>query len=267
MTRLKTEWIADIEKQAADWNRKLQQQTGLDYLELAARVSGNSRRSLEQAAERCRIGVVPITSGLGTIDTFSQSVAAIVRVMGFETFVTGACDVDGIYEACRGGADILYMADDDRYLALNIQNGRTGDNNLATARGFAELLCSMAGGLKKQQTAVLGYGIIGQLMAQALTEKGAELAVYDKDPAKESQVLADGYRWIGSAGELKKFRYIADATSQGPWLEADMLHSDVILAAPGIPFSLSEAAKHTLEGRYIHDLLEIGTASMLGLAI
>lgn len=265
MTRLKTEWITDIEKQAADWNRRLEQQTGLDYLELAARVSGNSRKSLEQAAKNCRIGVVPITSGLGTIDTFSQSVAAIVRAMGFETFVTGACDVDGIYEACRGGADILYMADDNRYLALNIQNGKTGDNNLATARGFAEILCSMAGDLKEQQTAVLGYGIIGQLMARDLAEKGAEIAVYDKDPAKEGQVLADGYRWISSAEALKNFQYIADATSQGPWLEADMLHPDVILAAPGIPFSLSEAAKEALKGRYVHDLLEIGTASMLGL--
>lgn len=267
MTRLKAEWITNIEKQAADWNRSLQRRTGLDYMELAARVSGNSRQNLEQAAEDCRIGIIPITSGLGTIDTFSQSVAAIVRAMGFDTFVTEAPDVDGIYEACRKGADILYMADDNRYLALNIRNGKTGDNNLATARGFAELLCAMAGDLKGQQAAVLGYGIIGQLMAQTLTEKGAKLTVYDKDPSKESLVLADGYKWMNSQEDLKEYRYIADATSQGPWLEADMLHSDVILAAPGIPFSLSETAKQALEGRYIHDLLEIGTVSMLGFAI
>lgn len=267
MTRLISEWIADMEKTAASWDAALRERTGLGFLELAARVSGNSEDALRQAASEYRVGVVPVTSGLGTIDTFSQSVAAIVRAMGFQAFVTQSSDVNGIYEACGKGADILYMADDDRYIALNIRSGKAGDNDIATARGYAELLFQMAGSLKNERAAVLGYGIIGQKMAQALVEKGADIAVYDKDPKKKEPVIADGYRWLARAEDLKEYAFLADGTSEGPWLNSNMLRDDVKIAAPGIPFSLDEQTAEKLEGQYVHDLLEIGTAVMLGLAI
>lgn len=267
MTRLITEWIADMENTAASWDAALREHTGLGFLELAARVSENSEDTLRQAASDYRVGVVPITSGLGTIDTFSQSVAAIVRVMGFQAFVTENGDVNGIYEACGKGADILYMADDDRYISFNIRGGKVGDNDIATARGYAELLFQMAGSLKNEKVAVLGYGIIGQKMAQALVEKGANIAVYDKNQEKKELVIADGYQWLERAEDLKDYAFLADGTSEGSWLNSSMLREDVKIAAPGIPFSLDEDTAKKRKGQYIHDLLEIGTAVMLGLAI
>ncbi len=267
MTRLITEWIAPMKYTASDWDKYLRRQTGMGYLELAARASGNSLKQMKEAAQEYQIAVIPITSGLGTIDSFSESVAAITREMGFQTFVTEDRDVNGIYEACRRGADILYMADDDRYLTLNIRNGKTGDNNVATAQGFSELLDQMGGGLEGKEIAVLGYGIIGQRMAQALGKKGARVSVYDKNEKKRQQAEADGYIWISHAADLKQYPYLADATSEGSWLSSDMLHDQVYLAAPGIPLSLDEKAKESLQGRYVHDLLEIGTAVMLGLVV
>ena len=267
MTRLITEWISDMEQTAADWDESLRRRAGLGYKELAARVSGCGMEALSQAADAYKVAVVPVTSGLGTIDTFSESVAAIVRAMGFEAFVTEATDVNGIYEACRRGADILYMADDDRYIALNLRNGKVGDNDIATARGYAEVLFQMAGSLKGEDAAVLGYGIIGPLMAQALMEKGAQVWIYDKDPAKRELAEADGCRWIETPEELSKFRFIGDATSEGAWIHKGMLPPEVRMAAPGIPFSMDEEMQRQLDGQYIHDLLEIGTAVMLGLAI
>jgi len=232
MTRLITEWISDMEQTAADWDESLRRRAGLGYKELAARVSGCGMEALSQAADAYKVAVVPVTSGLGTIDTFSESVAAIVRAMGFEAFVTEATDVNGIYEACRRGADILYMADDDRYIALNLRNGKVGDNDIATARGYAEVLFQMAGSLKGEDAAVLGYGIIGPLMAQALMEKGAQVWIYDKDPAKRELAEADGCRWIetpeehGStrgcsirkyAWQLREFRFPWMRRCSGSW--------------------------------------------------
>ncbi len=270
MTRLISEWIVEMEEKAADWNDELKDRTGLDYIGLAATVSGRMPIELEQAASHCKVAAIPITSGLGTIGSFAESVAAIVRAMGFDAFVTEKTDVDGIYEAYAKGADILFMADDDRYIAMNRKNGAVGDNNIATAAGYAEALLALAGSsdcADDVQIAVLGYGIIGRLLATYLAGKGASISIYDKDIAKKDVVEAAGYGWIGDKEKLKSFRYIADATSEGGWLSSDLLHEEAVLAAPGIPFSLTEEAQEKYKGRYIHDMLEIGTACMAGLAI
>lgn len=268
MTRLRTEWIHDLENTAAAWDARLQEQIGMGYVELAAKVSGKSPQEIKSAAKNRKIAVVPITSGLGTIGSFSESVAAIVRAMGFHAVVTEATDVNGIYEAVdKIGADVLYMADDDRYLALSCPDGKTGDNNIATAQGYVEVLAKMAGGLRGRRTAVLGYGIIGKLMAEALAQKGARVAVYDKEKNKQKEVLADGYQWIKDSAGLKEYRYVADATSEGGWLTKEMLHADAHIAAPGIPLSLDDGAREALKGQYVHDLLEIGTVGMLGMAL
>lgn len=267
MTRLITDWICDMENSAAGWDRELKKLTGAGYREIGSMVSGWSAESISEAAECEKVAVVPVTSGLGTISTFAEAVAAIVRTMGFETFVTEGTDVNGIYEAHVKDADIVFMADDDRYIALNIRDGSIGDNNIATASGYVEILNKMAGGVSGQKAAVLGYGIIGQLMAQFLADKGADVAVFDKNPDKKQSVVSDGYQWIDDSAELRLYKYIVDGTSEGNWLSEDMLADDVLIAAPGIPFSLTETAQKKLEGRYVHDLLEIGTAGMLGLAI
>lgn len=267
MTRLITDWISDMEVRAAVWNEELKRLTGKGYTGIGAMVSGWSEESICEAAECEKVAVVPVTSGLGTISSFAESVKAIVKAMGFEAFVTEGTDVNGIYEAHVKDADIVFMADDDRYIALNIRDGSIGDNNIATASGYVEILNRMAGGVSGQKTAVLGYGIIGQLMAQFLADKGADVAVFDKNPDKKHSVVKDGYQWIENVDELRGYKYIADGTSEGNWLNEDMLSEDVLIAAPGIPFSLTEVAQEKLEGRYIHDLLEIGTAGMLALAI
>lgn len=272
MTRLITEWISEMEDTAADWSDRLREQTGLDYMGLASAVSGNSIEKLMKASENMKVAAVPITSGLGVIGSFAESIAAIVRAMGFDAFVTEATDVNGLYEAKVKDADIVFMADDDRYIALNMHTGAIGDNNIGTAAGYVELLRNMAGGLEDKPVAVLGYGIIGQLMAGNLAKAGARVAVYDKDENKKSRVDADGYLWIYH-DELKEYHYMADGTCEGEWLELSDLaekekgEPDVMMAAPGIPLSLTDEAKAAMDGRYVHDMLEIGTVVMLGMAL
>lgn len=272
MTRLITEWISEMEDTAATWNEELKDISGLGYIDLAAAVSGHSITEILEASETMKVAAVPITSGLGVIGSFAESVAAIVRAMGFDAFVTEATDVNGLYEAKVKDADIVFMADDDRYIALNMHTGAIGDNNIGTAAGYAEILRNMAGGLDDRPVAVLGYGIIGQLLAGNLAKAGARVGVYDKDPAKKELVDADGYLWL-ERDELKEYHFIADGTCEGEWLSLDDLAKDeegkpdVIISTPGIPLSLDEEAKETMEGKYVNDMLEIGTAVMLGLAI
>lgn len=267
MTRLITEWIYQMEETAQSWNDQLERNTGLGFAKIAETVGTHPLGSVSAAVQTHLVAVVPITSGLGTISSFSESVAAIVRTMGFDVFVTNATDINGIYEAHCAGADIVYMADDERYIALNLAKKKMGDNNIATAKAYVEVLDKMAGDLACREVAVLGYGIIGKLMAGFLKAKGATVDVYDRDQSKKTKVLADGFGWISDRAELKKYKYIADGTSEGNWLEADLLSPEVKIAAPGVPLSLTEDAQQVLQGRFIHDFLEIGTAAMMGLVL
>lgn len=267
MTRLKTEWISQIEESAVLWDQKLRNRTGMGYLELAAAVSGHSIEELRKQAKKTKVAAVPITCGEGTIDTFSESVAAVIAAMGAETFVTENTDVNGIYEAAVMGADILYMADEERYLALNVKSGRVGENNIATANGYVTLLEQMAGGLQGKETAVLGYGMVGRLMCAALKLKGAKVFVYDKCQFYQKDAETMDYTWIADTAQLKDFTLIADATSEGGWLRSRFLNDEVKIAAPGLPLSLDDETRGKLDGQYINDMLEIGTAAMFGMAI
>jgi pyrrolysine biosynthesis protein PylD len=67
-----------------------------------------------------------------------------------------------------------------------------------------------------------------------------------------------------SKEEIKNYLYILDATNEGDWLTPDLLHENVIIAAPGVPLSLTKAALEKHGGRLVHDLLHIGTLSMVG---
>ncbi len=172
MSRLTTEWICDLERTAPEWDRLLRERTGLGYVELAAQVSGRSENEIRSAAETMKVAAVPVTSGLGIIGRFSASVAAILSTMGFDTFITSRPDVDGLYEASCRGADIVFLADDSRYIALNLRNGRIADNNVATVTGYMQVLRSMSGGLRGRSVVVLGYGVIGRLLRRSLGRRG-----------------------------------------------------------------------------------------------
>ncbi|MDD4200348.1 MAG: 3-methylornithyl-N6-L-lysine dehydrogenase PylD [Eubacteriales bacterium] len=267
MTRLISDWIQDMETTAAEWDGRIKEITGKGYIELAAECSGHSVKRIQNAAASLKVAAVPITSGLGVISSFAESVAAIVSAMGFETFVTERTDVDGFFEAHVKGADICFMADDDRYIALNINNGHLGENNISTVKGYRYLLESVAGGLDGKAVAVVGYGIIGQLMADELALKGASVTVFEQDNDRLTKAAEAGFGTCDDNKSLSAFSYIAECTNTGKWMDAAGLKEDVFIAAPGIPLSLNQKSAEVLEGRYIHDMLEIGTVVMLGYAI
>lgn len=267
MTRLITDWIEDIEATIKDCEMDLINKTGLSYAELAAKAGGCSAADIRRASRENKIAVVPTTVGMGIIGSFAQSVAAIVGVMGFESFVTKHTDVNGLYEACQSQADIVFLADDDRFISINLNKRRMADNDTATALGYTAALEGAVGSLTGKEVLLLGCGRVGMELVKCLKAKGASLAVHDIDQDRLTTVKNEDVVSVQSPEEISKYRYIVDATSQGDWLHRDMLHPEAWIAALGIPLSLDHEACKTYADRLIHDPLQIGVASMLGLTL
>jgi len=267
MTRLITEWIADIESTIKKKEEQLKSRTGMNYKALVAKASGCSVNDIERASWEIIIGVVPITTGLGMIGSFPQSVAAIAGAMGFRSFVTEHTDVDGIYEAYQKEADLIYIADDDRFIAMNLHKKKVADNNIATVAGYTAALEGMTGPLAGKEILVLGYGTLGKEFAKLLKKKGAAVTAYDNDPDKAELLDKSDIRLIRHPDEIKEFRFIIDATSEGGWLHQQHLHPEAWIVAPGVPLSLDPETYERYSDRVVHDCLEIGTATMLGMAL
>lgn len=266
MTRLTTNDIKDLYTSLQEWKVTLEKQTGLSLLNIAALAGDVSRGRVKSASWRLKVGVVPVTSGLGVIDTFAQNVAAIVELMQFEAFVTEQTDVAGIYEAYQREASIVFLADDNYFLAINTAKKQIVENSDATARGFVAALDGAAGGLRDRQVLVLGGGRVGQAALNCLKTHGAISVLYDTNKQVMADYAAAGGSILRSIKNMKDYELIVDTTPVGNWITADMLHPKVIFSAPGVPLSLNEEATASLQERLIHDLLPTGVITMLAMA-
>ena len=270
MTRLKTEWIDYMLDGMTDYNNSLKTKTGFDLAGLTMDTFGIPKERYDRMAESLLISAVPVTQGEGIIGSFSDSVAAIVRSMSFRAYVSEDTDVEGIYGSILMDADVIYMADDTRYLAFSRDNGSFGENNYATALGFIMVLKAMmkkAGlDISKEKILVIGNGLVGEEAVQILLNHGIDFDMYDKDPkaVEAFKDLDTGKYTLSSPDEIKNYRFILDFTNEGGWLKDEMLGADVIYASPGVPLSLDEKAAERLQNTAVYDNLEIGTAMMLG---
>ena len=262
VTRLITEWIADMEEGCQRRDLELKEKTGLSLLELAAKAAGREPAELRRLRGDVLVTAVPVTAGLGVIGQFAQSVAAIVRTAGFNCTVTEKSDVDGIYEAYSAGADLIFIADDDRFLAINTNANKIGENNLATAAGFVAALEAMMAkrgvAMKDAPVLILGYGPVGRQAEEILLAKGARVTVFDKDPFQGKP---------NRPQDIIHFPYIIEATPQPAWIHKEMLSPNSLIAAPGIPLGLDAETAELFKNQLVHDMLDIGTATMLAMAL
>ncbi len=261
------EWVHDMKDSIKANESKLKDKTGLDYITLAAKASGWSVSDLKRAAQQIKVGIVPISSGEGVSDTFSEAVAAVARIMDFTSFVAECSDMNGIYEAHRKDADILFMADDERYISFSLNKKKIADNNVATAAGYLTALEEAQGGLVGKEVLLLGFGVLGQEFLKRLLKKGIRVTGYDTDEKRMKAMGWSGATALSDISEMQRFKVVIDATSQGNWIHTGMLHPDAWIAAPGIPLSLDQEAYLFHENQLIHDFLEIGTATMLGMTL
>jgi pyrrolysine biosynthesis protein PylD len=270
MTRLKEGEIDPITRQLDGYDARLKRMTGASLRQIACRAAGVDEALIIDVLDRVRIAAVPVTGGLGVIGGFSGTVAAIVSHLEFETFVTESCDVAGIAEGLERGADILMLADDDRFVAISPGEKHVVDNSRATAQGFVAALELMKGGLAGESVLVLGCGPVGVAATKALIDRGAEVAVCD---IQEELALA-ALRGIGQDATdrirmedtphtaLERYDLIFAATNVGNFIEAAHLTPHTLVAAPGMPCALTPEAMAENRDRVLHDALEIGTATM-----
>lgn len=264
MTRLREEWICDMEAKMASYEEELKAKISLDFAGLAA-AANDIPRDAVIAAQKETVAVVPITTGMGIIGTFADSVAAIIRQAGFSVFVTQACDVDGMYEAYLHKASMIFMADDARYIGMHLHKNRMSDNNIGTARGYVKALEQVSGSLKDKDVLVLGCGIVGFEIGKCLQEKCARPVFYDKNEQLLQKVTFKlGADKLFDCSKIRDYPLVMDATCEGGWMHEGMLHPNAWISTPGVPLSLDETMKEKYEEHTIHDWLQIGTLAMLG---
>jgi pyrrolysine biosynthesis protein PylD len=270
MTRLKEEDINPITRQLDGYDARLKRMTGASLRQIACRAAGVDEAQIIDVLARVRIAAVPVRSGLGVIDGFSDTIAAIVSHLGFETFVTESCDVAGIAEGLERGADILMLADDERFVAISPGQQHVVDNSRATAQGFVAALELMNGGLSGESVLVLGCGPVGVAAIKALIDRGADVALCDIQQERAlaalreiAQDVSDRIRMEDTANTaLERYRLIFDATNAGNFIEPAHLTPYTMVAAPGMPSALTPEAMAENRDRVLHDALEIGTATM-----
>jgi pyrrolysine biosynthesis protein PylD len=271
MTRLRTEDIKHISQEIKEYDQELLKKTGNTLKGVALHAIGLSVYEFEEIVKSFNICVIPLTCGQGVINLFSETVSGIISHLGFHSSVAQHTDAAGIAEAFEKKSDIILLADDDRFVAINVHTQYVSDNDEMTAKGFVAGLDLMAGGLKGQIALVIGCGPLGSYAAKALVEMGALVSVYDILPQRTSTLqkeIADELKtiieidnsWHSPPG---KYPYIIDATPSADFIDVSMITPDTYVAVLGFPSGLSSEARKKISNRYLHDPLQIGVAAMV----
>lgn len=261
MTRLTEEDVRDLASGLSAFDTGLREVTGADLHTLALRTCG-----LEHAPSPlpgARVAAVPVSSGLGFIPFFSQCVVVILTHLGCEAWVTRQPDVKGLQEAAEGGAEVLFLADDDRFVALNIRSGACADDDPCTAEGYATALEAAAGGLGRRDVMLLGLGPVGRAAARRMRERGARILAVEPDAERAAAGRRDfGLRSVALSEGLAATGLIFDAAPVADLIDTDALSADTIAAVPAVPSGFTAAARAALGPRHIHEPLAVGVAVM-----
>lgn len=259
MTRLTDDMVKDIIVSLDSTNDMLMSLTGMSTLQLACDAIGITPDMLD--LKDLKVGVVPVTSGLGVIKKFSESVAEIVRKLGMDAFVTENADVTGLAEALSAGAEMVFMADDIQFIAINTKNGRFSNNSFSTAAGYVSALKGAAHGLKDKNVLVLGAGRVGSIATEIMTSMGAKVTVFDVDKRK-AEHLSERFGSITAddiCTALSEHSLVFNAAPA--MIDCRCIKEGSIISSPGIPYPFDEEGERRAKA-IIHDPLDIGTAVM-----
>lgn len=269
MTRLSSDMISGMAETIDAYDLELVQKTGLTLRQIAARTAGISEEALYEAFRSENVSVIPVTAGQGVIEGFTQALEGIIQHLECSCFITGNSDAAGLAEGIEKGATIVFMADDNRFIAVNLSQKHVIDNAEATGWSYAYALDACAGGLNEQDVLLIGAGLVGKNALCALDRLGANVGVYDIDGSKV-QPLIDHYRIKQEenlSDALDRYTLLFDASPAPDIIHPEHIKPETIIAACGIPLGLSDKARSLVEGRLIHDPLQLGTAAMLAKAV
>jgi pyrrolysine biosynthesis protein PylD len=269
MTRLSSDLISGMNETIAAYDHELVQKTGLTLRQIAARTASLSEEVLCEAFRSECVAVIPITAGQGVIKGFTQAVKGIIEHLGCPCFITGNSDAAGLAEGIEKGATTVFLADDNRFIAINISQKRVIDNAEATGWSYAYALNACAGGLNGRDVLLIGAGRVGKNALHALLKLGANVGIFDIDGSKV-QSLVDKFKVKKEENlseALDLYTFIFNASPAPDIFQAEHIKPETTIAACGIPIGLSDEARRLAEERLIHDPLQLGTAAMLAMAL
>lgn len=269
MTRLSSELISGMNETIAAYDIELAKKSGLTLRQIAAKAAGLPEDTLSKAFRSECVAVIPVTAGQGVIGGFTQAVESIIAHLGCPCFITEKSDASGLAEGIEKGASILFLADDFRFIAINLSQKRFVDNDLATGWSYAYALDACVGGLQERSLLLIGAGRVGKHAVDALHKLGAKVSIFDIDGSKV-QPLSDKYEIIQEdnlSDALDRYTLLFDASPAPDIIHPEHIKPETFIAACGIPLGLTEKARSLVEERLIHDPLQLGTATMLAMAV
>lgn len=269
MTRLSSNYVSNIPKDIAAYDYELNRKTGLTLKQVACRAADIPENELKNALFHTRVSVVPITAGKGLIPGFGKAVQSILRHIGFSCLLTSKTDVSGIAESVERKASLIFLADDERFVAIHLAHQIVIDNSAATARGYVAALDALVGGLDGQKVLLIGAGRVGQHACRALQKFGAKVGIFDINEEKAESLA----KQTGEFAEkdlftaLSEYSILFDASPAPEIIQAQHIKDDTSIAACGIPAGLTPEAFALVQERLIHDPLQIGVATMAVMAV
>lgn len=270
MTRLQTDDITGLGERLRAYEDRLHKATGVGLAGIAAHSLGKSTAAFANILKATMVGVIPVSYGEGIIPGFSEAVKNILEFLGVAVFVTRQANLRGLGEAVERGASVLFLSDDDDFVAINLATRKVAGNSEATGRGYGAALELMAGGIQDREVLVIGAGPVGHSAARYLSSRGGRVVIHDRDAA-QGRLLADTI--LGSsftmdlAAMLQRCALIIEATPSPRVIAHQYITSGTLVAAPGVPLGVDAEGREMLGGRLIHDPLEIGVATMLYTAL
>ena len=267
MTRLTEADVTALTAELLAVEDRLRKATGLGLRDLALRTVSDGNRCVQ--LHGARVAAVPMSSGEGVIEGFSACVVATLQHLGCDAWMTTQPDVRGIQAAVAAGAQVVFLADDHRFIALNVTKACSADDDPATADGYVTALEAAAGGLEGREVFVLGLGPVGRAAVRRLESHGAAVLVAEPDEERVEAARAVGLTFsvVSLADGLARCDLVFDASPAADVIHAVDLRPGTIAAAPGMPSAFTAAAQDILGVRHIHEPLAIGVAVMAARAL
>ncbi len=270
MTRLQHQDIAELGPNLTAYEKRLRTSTGGGLADIASHALGMQPMASGRLLKDTVAAVIPVSYGEGLIPGFSEAVQGILEFLGCTAFVTEQGNIMGLGEAIERKATLLFLSDDDDFVAMNLATGRTSHNSEATGRGYGAALDLMAGGVDEREVLIIGAGPVGQAAARYLDARGGRVTVYDHDYDRARSLverIPGGRQAPDLATALQRCSLIVEATPSADVLTRKDLTSRTMIAAPGVPLGVDVEGQAFLGRRLIHDALEIGVATMLYTAL
>jgi 3-methylornithyl-N6-L-lysine dehydrogenase len=260
MTRLTYEMIENVPNSMSLRDERLRHDLGMDMRGLSYLALGLEDADLNLS--RLKVAAVPVTSGKGVTPGFCDSVCAITRHLGMKSHVTDGTDVVGFSQALESGADIVFMADDQEFVAVNMRERRAADNTHSTALGYFTALKSAIGALEGEEVLVVGAGRVGGCAIDLLADEGASITVIDPDHSKVESVRRR-YPHLKVAHDLERAVSGADAilNASPARIKGEWIKQGAVISSPGMPYSFDDLGE-SKASVLVHDPLQIGVSVM-----